>query len=328
MISSPRCSLPWIGSERTLAMLFALIGLWGSDPAQAATSAVAGFYHVDVPQGNSAWTCGLVCADLYTGPAVTVTADLDGKALVTFASPDWTGGEFTRHYAEPQSGTSQGLAIDVLSNTADTLKLDATPAEAGLTDGMVFILRKHATLAGLMPNGGGFVPFNDSIGLIGLSGTQQIYFWNNGSSTWIDSTNGDASNVIIRPGQGFVIQVGVAKTLTLGLGEVCFVKTTPTKIRAANGVPNLIGALNPLSSSMTLAGLGVTSDMAAFNDSIVTLDPGSLAQTGTFLSDGTNLINSTNFANSNNVALPAGTSIVINVDASKNINLPPVSVGP
>ena len=326
---SPKKSFPrTIRLGRVVVASLALTGLWGVNPAQAATSSIVGFYHVNVPQGNSTWTCGLVCADLYTGPAVSVSADVDGKALVTFSAPGWTGGELTKHYAEPQSGASQGLAIDVISNTADTLKLDATPAEAGLTNGMVFILRKHATLAGLFPDGGGFVPFNDTIGLLGSTGTQQIYFWNSVSSTWIDAGNGDASQVIIRPGQGFVIQVGTAKTVTLGLGDVAFVKSTPTQVRAATGVPNLIGALNPLNSVTTLAGLGVTSSLAAFNDSLVTLDPGTLAQTGTFLSDGTNLIHSSNFANSNAVALPAGTSIVINVDATKNINLTPVTVAP
>lgn len=328
MLSSKNAFPQAIRLSGAVIASLALTGLSGMSPAHAAKSNIVGFYHVNIPQGNSTWTCGLVCADLYTGPAVTVSADLDGKALVTFTAPGWTGGELTRHYAEPQSGVSQGLAIDVISNTADTLKLDATPAEAGLTNGMVFTVRKHATLAGLLPDGGGFVPFNDTIGLLGSTGTQQIYFWNSVSSTWIDAGNGDASQVIIRPGQGFVIQVGSAKTVTLGLGEVSFVKTTPTRVRAATGVPNLIGALNPLNSPTTLAGLGVTSSLAAFNDSLVTLDPGTLAQTGTFLSDGTNLINSSNFANSNAVALPAGTSIVINVDASKNINLTPVSVTP
>ncbi len=310
-------------------MALMVMALWGGAGAVfGETSNISGYYHVSVPAGNSAWTCGLVCEEIYQGAAVTVTADLDGKALVSFSAPGWTGGEFTLHYLEPLSGASAGLAVDVLSNTADTIKLDVTPAEAGLTNGMIFLLRKHATLAGLLPDGGGFVPFNDSIGLIGSSGSQQIYFWNDTSGNWIDSTNADASNVVIRPGQGFVIQMGAGKSVTLGSGEVAYVKTTPTRIRATNGIPNLIGALNPLEAGTTLAGLGVTASLAAFNDSLVTLGAGSLAQTGTYLSDGSNLVDSSNLANSNSVALPAGTSVVINVDAAKNINLEPVSVDP
>ncbi len=256
---------------------------------------------------------------------MTVSADVDGKALVSFSSPGWTSGAFSKHYAEPLSGTSAGLAIDVLSNTADTLKLSTTPAAAGLSSGMVFVLRKHATLAGLLPDGGGFVAYNDTISLFGTGGSQSLYFWN--ATNWITAANADATDVIIRPGQGFVIQVGVAKTLTIGKGEVAYVKTTPTKIQASSGTPNLVGALNPLGTSTTLGSLGITSSLQPFNDSVVMLNPGSLAQSGTFLTDGTNLLDA-NFQNANNTALPAGTSVVINVDGSKNISLTPVTVSP
>ena len=122
--------------------------------------------------------------------------------------------------------------------------------------------------------------------------------------------------------------MSAGKTITLGNGEVAYVKTTPTKIRAANGIPNLIGALNPLTATTTLGGLGVTSSLAPYNDSVGTLAPGTLAPAGTYLSDATDLRNASNFANSNSVALPGGSSVVISVDAAKNINLTPVSVAP
>ncbi|MEQ1750604.1 MAG: hypothetical protein ABL974_14350, partial [Prosthecobacter sp.] len=290
----------------------------------AGSSSIVGWYSVTVPQGNSSWTCGLVCADLYQAASVTVTADVDGKALVSFDAPGWTGGEFTRHHAEPLTGVSAGLAIDVLSNTTDTLKLDTTPAASGLTSGMVFILRKHATLGGLMPDGGGFLAFNDSIGLFEPNGAQKLYYWN--GSHWYASNGSNANDVVIRPAQGFIIQLNSALTLTLGKGDVAYVKSTPTKIRVSSGVPNLVGALNPLGTTTTLGALGITSSMQAFNDSVVTLNPGTLAQTATYLSNGSNLFNGSGDAT--NTALPAGTSIVINVDASKAINLSPVTVAP
>ena len=193
--------LPALGRLATIGFLSVLPCL-----SNAATSQVIGTYPVTVPAGNSAWVSGLVTAELYNGAAVTVTADVDGKALVTFSAPGWTGSEFTRHYAEPQSGAASGLAIDILSNTTDTLKLDTTPAAAGLTSGMTFIVRKHNTLAGLMPTGGGLTPFTDSVILFGTTGLQTSYFFNNQTQKWIDSLGADSSNVIVRPGQGFVIQ--------------------------------------------------------------------------------------------------------------------------
>ncbi len=293
--------------------------------AMAASSSIVGWYQVTVPAGNSSWTCGLVCADLYQEAAASVSADVDGKVLVSFSAPGWTGGEFTKHYVEPLSGTSSGLAFDVLSNTTDTLKLDTTLAASGLTNGTVLVLRKHATLGGLMPDGGGFLAFNDSIGLFNANGAQKLYFWNN--TNWYDAITANTNDVVIRPGQGFIIQVNTGLTITLGKGEVAYVKTTPTKIRANARVTNLVGALNPLGTTTTLGSLGVTSSLQAFNDSVVTLNPGTLAQGGTFLSNGSNLINGLG-QNANNTSLPAGTSIVINVDAAKTINLAPITVGP
>lgn len=297
--------------------------------AVAATSGIVGFYPVAVPAGNSAWVCGLVGADLYNAACVSVTADVDGKALVEFSAPGWTVGAFNLHYAEPQSGSGAGLAIDILSNTATRLKLDTTPAAAGLTSGMTFIVRKHATLAGLLPDGGGLTPFGDTISLFGSNGLQTTYFFSNISSTWITVLGANASNAIVRPGQGFVMQLGSAKTVTFGRGEICYLKTTTTKIRAQAGVPNIIGAMNPLGgATATLGSLGVTTSLQAFNDSVVTLAPGTLSQTGTYLSTGSSLVNSGTGQTSDSTTIPAGAGVVINVNTSKNITLAPVSVTP
>ncbi len=311
------------------ATLVAVMGWLALSPAasRASNSSIVGYYNVPVPQGNSAWVSGLVGPDVFQGAAASVAADVDGLALVTFTLPGWNGGDFPLHYAEPQSGSGAGLALDIISNTTTTLKLNTTPAAAGLTSGMVFIVRKHATLKGLIPDGGGFAPFQDSISIYGTNGAQTTYFFNNISGTWITILGADASNVVIHPGQGFIIQVGSALSLTLGKGEVAYVKTTPTQVTATANVPNLAGALNPLSSTTTLGALGIVSNLESFNDSVVTLNPGSLAQTGTFLSDGTNFINGLGTV-SNGFSLPAGTSVVVNVNTTKNITLTPVTVGP
>ncbi|MCB1210443.1 MAG: hypothetical protein KDK97_14010 [Verrucomicrobiales bacterium] len=313
------------------ALLLGILGCIGlgvilRDDAVAATSEITGFYSVAVPQGNSAWVCGLVSGVDFEGAATDVVADSgDGKALVSFEGPGWTVDAFVGWYAEAQSGASAGLAIDILSNTADTLKLDATPA--GLTVGTVFVLRRHATLGSLLPDGGGFAPLNDSISLFTSAGLQKSFVFDDVAGTWVDSTLADASDVIIRPGQGFVIYAESPLTLTLGKGTVSYVKVTPTKVMAHAGVPNLMGALNPLSPTSSLGALGVTSSLQAFNDSVVTLTPGTLAQGGTYLSNGAQLIDGQG-QSATATPLPAGASVVINVDATKGVTLAPVTTGP
>lgn len=308
-------------------MVLAVLGCLSTSAFSATSSAIVGFYEVAVPTGNSAWVCGLVTADSYQGAAVTVTADTDGKALIAFTSPGWTASAFSLHYAEPQSGTCQGLAIDILSNTTDMLKLDTTPAAAGLTTGMVFIVRKHNTLAGMMPTGGGFSPFDDSLSLFSSTGQQTSYFWNSSNSTWINALGTNSNNTIVRPGQGFVILASAAINVVLGRGEVCYIKTGPTKIRANANVPNLTGALNPLGATTTLGALGIVPNLDSFEDSVVTLTAGSLAQGGTFLTNGSTFINGLG-ANANNTSLPTGASVVINVNAAKNVSFTPVTVSP
>ncbi|MBK8091693.1 MAG: hypothetical protein IPK32_06835 [Verrucomicrobiaceae bacterium] len=239
------------------------------------------------------------------------------------------GGAFNQHYAEPLSGGGAGLALDILWNTEDTLKLDTTPAEAGLTNGMVFVVRKHTTLGGLLPDGGGFTPFSDTISLFGSNGLQTTYFYSSFSNTWITVLGVDSTNVVVRPGQGFVIQVGTAKAVLFGKGEVCHLKTTPTRIRAHANVPNIIGAMNPLGgTNTTLGALGITTSLQPFNDSLVTLNPGSLTQTGTYLSTGSSLMNVGTAQNGDTVNVSAGTGVVINVNTAKNVQLAPVGVAP
>ena len=306
---------------------FALFSGASLSQGQAATTSIVGFYTLPVPAGNSLWVPGLVGPDVYQAAAASVASDTDGKALVQFTSPGWTGGEFTSHYAEPQSGSSAGLAIDIVSNTTDTIKLNTTAAASGLTPGMVFILRKHATLAGMLPDGGGFLPFNDTIGIFGSTGLQFTYLWNSASSKWINGLGVDSSNVIVRPGQGVVIQAKNALSVTLGKGEVAFVKTTPTQITAYPGVPNMIGPVTPLEGTTTIGSLGLLASLAAFNDSIVVLTPGSLAQFGTFLSNGSGFINQAG-QTSTNVTVTTGAGVVVNVNAVKNITLTPVSPAP
>jgi hypothetical protein len=217
--------------------------------------------------------------------------------------------------------------MDILSNTTDTLKLDITPAAGGLVAGQVFVIRRQATLGTLLPDGGGFTPFSDSISLFGSSGLQRTFFFNSFSNRWIDGGGLDSHDVVIRQGQGFVIQVSQAKTLMIGHGTVCHVKASPTKVSVTPGVPNLVGPLNPLNLSTTLGALGITGTLEVFNDSLTVLTPGTLLQSGTYLSIGSGLVNGGGQP-SDGVSLPTGASVVISVNAPKNITLNPVTVSP
>ena len=299
----------------------------GLNRVSAATSGIVGFYNITVPSGNSAWVCGLVTDNSYEGAALAVSADVDGKALVQFSAPGWTVNEFNLHYAEPQTGASSGLAMDVLSNTADTLKLNVPAAQ--VSAGMVFVVRKHSTLGGMLPDGGGFQPFVDSIALHGTGG-HRTYIFNSFTQTWVTLSGGvNSNNVIVRPGEGFVIQMVTGKTVMLGKGEVCYLKTTPTKIVVHPNVVNLIGQMNPLAGqTTTLNSLGLAGTMAAFQDAVIPLTAGSLSQGGTFVSTGSGLVNLSNGQRGSAVTVGAGAGVVLTTSMQKTVQLTPVSVTP
>jgi hypothetical protein len=290
---------------------------------------VVGFYSVSLPVGNSPWVCGLVTADLYQSEILSVTADTDGKALVTFDAPDFTAGVFDLHYAEPLSGSAAGLAIDILSNTTDTIKLDATPTEAGVSAGTIMVIRKHATLGSLFPGGGGFASLDDSISLRDATGKQFTYLWNGITSKWISGTINDANNVLVRPGQGMIIQVSTAKNIVLGNGDVCHVKTTPTRVQLiANNKINIVGPLNPTASDYTLGTLNIVSALSPLDDSLVILKSnGSLKQDGTYLNYQGSFIDGLG-NNANSTVVPAGSSFILNVSSAKTVSLPPTVVSP
>jgi hypothetical protein len=305
-----------------------IIGLIGLAPfARAATSDIVGFYPISLPQGNSSWVCGLVAKDDFVGTASGVTTDSQGRAVVHFAGESWEPGTFSLHTAEPQSGVCAGLGFDVLAHSTNTLTLNTTPTAGGLTTGMSFSVRKHCTLGGLLPDGGGLVPLVDSITLFSSTGSQTPHFFNSTLNRWVDGEGNDRHDTVIPPARGMVIYASQARTVMFGHGEVCYVKSTASKVAVSARVPNIVGPINPLSSSTTLAALGLTGTLQIFNDSLVILDPGALNQRGTYLYTGTSLIDGRG-QNANSVVLPTGAGVVINVDTAKNINLNAVQVQP
>ena len=304
---------------------FGLMAL--STIAEAATSDIVGFYPINLPQGNSAWVCGLVAQDEFVGTASDVTTDGQGRAVVHFAGEDWPPGTFALHCAEPQSGVCAGLGFDVLAQSQNSLTLNTTPSAGGLTAGMTFSVRKHCTLGGLLPDGGGLIPLVDSITLFSSTGSQTPYFFNSTLNRWVDGEGNDRHDTVIPPARGMVIYSSQARTVMFGHGTVCYVKTSPSKVAVAASVPNIVGPINPISASTTLGALGLTGTLQIFNDSVVILDPGALTQRGTYLYTGTSLIDGRG-QNANNVVLPTGAGMVINVDAAKNINLNAVQVQP
>lgn len=312
--------------------------LCGLPPAQAqapltSSTPVIGFYKFDVPVGTSLWTCGLVTKKAYQGQATSITPGPNSTLQRTGA----TWGVFDLHYVEILSGPQAGLILDIISNTANTLTLKGNTTPFALTGTESFCIRSHATLGKVFKNGAGLTAGSDTVTLIRETGTVTYSF--NGSF-WEDPDFGDAGNIIIYPGQGFLISHGgtTPATLTFGGDEVAYVKGGPTKIPLYPRIPNLVGLVNPLvstnpadsffaSSQTSLGNFGFVGSLVAGNDTIdLRLNNGSLTSTGVFQSNGS-FMEDSNFDDATNLPVRNGSGLIISVSADSTWTAPAVPGG-
>jgi hypothetical protein len=316
--------------KRILIPIFSLVALAGPVLAQPLTSAtpVIGFYKFDVPVGTSIWTCGLVTKKDFQGAATSMTAG--ATSVITSTTAAWPA--FPLHYAEILSGPQTGLILDILSNTATTITVKGNTASFGLTGTEQFCIRAHATLGTVFKDGGGLTAGTDFVTLIGETGRKTYAF--NGSF-WEDEEVNDANNIIVYPGQAFLIthSAGTTATVTFGGDKVAYVKSGPTKIPLYPGIPNLIGSPNPLvstnvadpyfaASSSTLGAYGFVQGLQAGSDFIeIRSNTGALASQGVFSSNGS-FIEDSELNDGGTVPVRNGTGLIISVSGSRLMTVP------
>jgi hypothetical protein len=268
--------------------------------AQTSSSTpVIGYYKIDVPTGKSMWNCAFVTKKEFQG-AATSSAPSGGNTEITQTGATWTAGAFNLHYVELLSGSSAGLILDVVSNTASTVTVEGAVA---IPAGTSYCIRKHSTVGSIFKTAG-LGPFEDEVLIFDDNGLAHKYLFDDtvGSEQMVDAvsfTNKD--NDIVYPGQAFVLTIGPAKTLTFGGNEVSYVKTGPTRIPLYQNVSNLVGLMDPVVASNplvatqpnerhTIGTVGLKeSQLDAFQDEIALfgLVNGSFARTGVFYYDDT-----------------------------------------
>lgn len=322
-------------------------------PAQTpltSSTPVIGFYKFDVPVGQSAWVVGLVGKKLFQGGAESVSpgpVQPDGAAttILTQAGAAWSANAFPLHYIEIlTSGAQEGAILDVVTNTPNTLTVRGVISAAPN-----YCIRKHATLASVLPDAVSPAGAQENSGLVAYADSVTLYNSNNTVSSYFPASNGvwlaqdyitSANNTIIYPGQGFVLAASQATTLTIGAGEVAYVKAGPTKIPVYKGQTNFVGPINPMvitnpldpafnTVSSLAEGGGVTplgtvgfttSAFADYQDSITLFQQGgNLNPTGSFFTAGPNLIADDYATNSNAVPLRNGSALAVTVEVADRV---------
>jgi YVTN family beta-propeller protein len=286
-----------------------------------ATAPPIGFYQQAVAKGNSAWVAGLVGEPVFSGNIGAVATDAQGRTVLTLTGGGLTASAFTNHYAEIITvDTRQGCIADIAANSATTVTL--TAANTAFTAGTRITIRPQATLASLFPGGGGLAALSDSVSVVDSNAVKKLYYWNSSSGKWMDALGIDASNIVIRPGYGFIIQTGAARTLTFGSnGLISWPKSGPTQIKLLASKNNWVGPLSPLGGNITLSATGFRSAMRPLNDSVnIYKTDGTFKRVGTYLWSGSAYINGLG-ANSDALAIPASSAHILSVGVSATVKL-------
>ena len=294
--------------------------------AQVSSSTpVLGYYKFTAPAGTSLWTCGFVRKKEFQGAATSITP---GAVYSVINQTGATFPAFTNSYVEILSGTSAGLVLDIVSNTATSITVAGNLT--GIPGTSTYCVRKHNTIGTVFAAGGGLSAGADTVALIGETGTQVFSF--NGA-TWEDADLNDATEVVIYPGQGFIIGAGAARTVTFGGNDVSYVKTGPTKVSLYPGIANLVGLVNPLvatapadplfaTAQNPLGNYGFVQSLAAGADTIdLRLNNGSLTSVGIFQSNGGNLEDA-DLNDASAVPVRNGSALIIGVPADRVYTAP------
>ena len=335
--------------KRLLIAAVALASLPAAQAQTALTSStpVIGFYKFDVPAGTSAWVVGFVTKKEFQGAATSVAPGAnqpDGTptTVITQSGVTWANNQFPLHYAEVLStGSQQGAVLDVVSNTATTITVRGSIATPP-----TFCVRKHVTLATALPEavtpsgGQGLVPGADTVSLYNSNNTVSSYYPISNGVWLADDFVTPAGSTIIYPGQGFIISCNSPVQLTIGGGEVAYVKTGPTQVPLYIGQTNFVGLINPLvitnpadplfnTESTTTAGGGfvsigasgiTSSGLLAGQDTVTVFNQGGdLDPFATFYPIGSNVFESDFTTVANSFPLRNGQAMVITVETASRV---------
>jgi len=279
---------------------------------------IIGFYKFNVPAGTSNWSCAFVTKKDFQGAATSITGG--PTSTINFAGTPLAAGSLTSHYIEILSGPNAGLILDIAAvpaNTTSAISVTGNlgPSGLGLSGTETICIRKHAMISTVLASGGGLAPIDDNVEVFDSHGESKILAWD--GTKWVDGVDFvTPSDAIVYPLQGFKISSVSGATLTLGGGQVSYVKSGATKVPVYSGMVNLVGVMSPIvdpasadqAFSAPLSGLGLNT-LSPVDDLVTSFSADGLANESFFAWDGTKVVDGLDFVT------PRGTSRIKNSQA-------------
>jgi len=249
--------------------------------AATATSDVVGYTKLAYPAGASAFGVGFVKPTTFQGVPTSVTSTTMTFSGSNFANLGPTSDGLPKNYVEIIDGPLAGYNADIISHTATVLTIDAD--FSSLATKPTIVIREHIRASDVFKGNANLVDYGDTFVVNNPDGSQSSLLRDSSSSTgWIDAGTFSAADLIIYPGQAFLLN-------TSSSGEFTFsglVKKTPTAIPLYAASGNFVSYSNP-SATPDLQAMNLGTNFAASEEYGSTMGTfstsGDLAQSATYL---------------------------------------------
>jgi hypothetical protein len=282
--------------------------------AQTTTySDVVGYNTSSFPAGTSGHGVGFVKAALFTGSASKLSSTSFSVAGLTVANNVLAPvSGLPTHYIEVVAGVNEGLSADIVSNTGATVVVDGDLSSLGATEQIT--IRAHVKASEVFAGNTSLTELLDTLLVYNADGSSYTLLRDSTSpSGWIDPNSFTPADVVIYPGQAFLLGTSAEGSFTT-TGNV---KSTATLIPLYASSLNYISAGNP-STSPDIQTSGLGGNLAVLIDTVSTfVNNGSFEQSATYLWAGhpNNFIDPNLFSTVSGVGLPGTGAVLVSVSA-------------
>ncbi len=182
------------------------------------------------------------------------------NTIITQSAAGWTVNQFqtsavpasdSSHFVHILDGPNAGTVADIISNDASSVVVSGNYGSSPFK----YAIRKHTTLGSIFLDAG-LAEFEDEVLVFDDFGVSRNYQYDGtvGARHIVDAATQSviSDNVVVYPGQGFVLTIGSAKKLTFGGGSSSYVLDTTIAVPLVPGIPNLVGLMDPVVASAPL----------------------------------------------------------------------------
>ena len=283
-------------------------------------SEVVGYSTSTFSGGTSGHGVGFVKPAIFTGTATKLSSSSISVGGLSVADNTLApSGGLPTHYAEIISGSNEGFNVDILSNTGTTVVLDADLSSLGSTENIS--IRPHIRASDVFSGNTSLGDFSDTLLVYNSDGTTFSLLRDSSSPTgWIDPNTFAASDTVIYPGQGFLLNASAPGNFTFS-GTV---KSTATVVPLYASSVNLVSVGNP-SADPDIQTSGLGANLSAYSDTVGTFtSDGSFVQNATYLWAGApdNFIDPNLFSTVTGVTLPGVQAVLVGVSSDTTWKAP------